>query len=110
MYKPEEPIGDVSYFEDHLKAMGKMTVDEKWNAIILGLLLLYTCTVTWTGLDLNLGFALVPFLLYLPFVKGATEKTIDKTNLQSYSLWQAAWQLVQWQLILALVISSLIFA
>lgn len=82
MYKPEEPIGDVSYFEDHLKAMGKMTVDEKWNAIILGLLLLYTCTVTWTGLDLNLGFALVPFLLYLPFVQGATEKTIDKTNLQ----------------------------
>lgn len=82
MYKPEEPIGDVSYFEDHLKAMGKMSVDEKWNAIILCLLLLYTCTVTWTGLDLNLGFALVPFLLYLPFVQGATEKTIDKTNLQ----------------------------
>lgn len=42
----------------------------------------FTVTVNLTGLDLNYGFALIPFALFLPFLNGATQKTIEKTNFE----------------------------
>lgn len=80
MYKPDQPLGEITYFEEQLKRMGKLTRKEKVNAIVLAILILYAFTVQWTGLPLEVGFALIPFLLFFPGISGADEKTIDKTN------------------------------
>ena len=80
MYKPDEPLGDITYFENQLRKMGKLTRREKANAIVLAILVLYAFTVQKTGLSLELGFALIPFLLFFPGIDGADNKTIDKTN------------------------------
>ena len=46
------------------------------------MLLLYSFTVNLTGLDLNYGFALIPFALFLPFINGATQQTVEKVNFE----------------------------
>lgn len=39
-------------------------------------------TVGWHKLDVNLGFALIPWMVYLPFLDGADTKTIKSVNLE----------------------------
>lgn len=80
MFRPKNGLGDVSYFQEHLDAMGKVSRREKVNAIVLGILVLYVFSVQWTGLSLELGFALIPFLLYLPGVRGAKDETVRGVN------------------------------
>lgn len=80
MFTPEEGLGEISWFEDQLKKMGKITREEKVNAFMLILLLIYVFTVDIHGLDVNLGFASIPWIVYLPFLKGADEKTIKKID------------------------------
>lgn len=80
MYRPKDGIGDLAYFRRQLDAMGKITQREKVNIAVLTLLILYVFTVQWTGLQMELGFAIIPFLLYLPGINGATEETLDKMN------------------------------
>lgn len=81
-YKPEEDLGDIEYFRQHLAKMGPISRREKANAVVLGVLLLYSFTVNLTGLDLNYGFALIPFALFLPFINGATQQTVEKVNFE----------------------------
>lgn len=81
-YKPEEDLGDIAYFRQHLAKMGPISRREKANAVVLGVLLLYSFTVNLTGLDLNYGFALIPFALFLPFINGATQQTVEKVNFE----------------------------
>ena len=80
-YKPEEDLGDITYFRKHLDALGPITRREKVNAIVLGVLLLYSFTVNLTGLDLNYGFALIPFALFLPFLNGRHAENHRKDQL-----------------------------
>ena len=79
-FKPEDGLGEVTYFRERLHEMGQITHREKANAVMLGLLLLYIFTVSLHKLDINLGFALIPWIVYLPFVKGADENTMKKMN------------------------------
>ena len=83
MYRPKEDMGDISYFKEQLDAMGKMTRWEKVNAIVLGVLIIYVFSVQWTGLPMEIGFAVIPFFLYLPCLNGAVDKTVDKTNFKT---------------------------
>lgn len=82
MFRPKEGLGDIKYFREHLDAMGKMSRREKVNAIVLVLLVLYVFTTEWTGLTMELGFAIIPFLLYLPGIDGAEFETALKTNFE----------------------------
>ena len=59
-YKPEEGLGEVTYFQEQLSAMGKVTRKEKANTIMLVLTLIYIFTINIHKLDINLGFALIP--------------------------------------------------
>ncbi len=47
--------------------MGKISRKEVVNAVVLGVLLVYIFTISIHKLDLNLGFAVIPFILFLPF-------------------------------------------
>lgn len=79
-YKPEEDLGQIEYFEEQLKKMGKVTRREKANVIMLIILLVYIFTVNIHKLDLSMGFALIPWMVFLPFVNGADEDTVKKYN------------------------------
>lgn len=83
MYKPEEKLGEITYFQEKLVAMGKITRREKVNLGVMILLLIYIFTVKIHGLELNWGYAIIPWLVYLPFLNGADEKTLFKLNWQS---------------------------
>lgn len=83
MYKPENDLGEINYFQEKLDAMGKISRREKVNMVVMILLLVYIFTVKFHGLDLNYGYAIIPWLVYLPFFNGADEKTLKKLNWQS---------------------------
>lgn len=76
-YQPEIRLDNITYFKDELEKMGKITLFERNNIIMLVILLVLIFTVDFTGLDVNLIFGIVPFLVYLPFMKGATQKTLS---------------------------------
>lgn len=80
MTKPEEALGDVVYFEEQLARMGKITKREKVNAVMLCVLLVYIFTISIHKMDLNLGFAVIPWLVFLPGLDGADEETVRGVN------------------------------
>lgn len=61
--------------------MGNITKREKTNAVMLALVLIYIFTINIHKLDLNLGFALIPWMVYLPFLDGADTNTMKKMNM-----------------------------
>jgi sodium-dependent dicarboxylate transporter 2/3/5 len=79
-YKPDKELGEITYFEEKLKEMGPISREEKWNALMLAILVVFIFTVSWHKLDINLGFAIIPWLVYLPGVNAATSDTIKKVN------------------------------
>ena len=81
IYKPDQKIGNIDYFKNELDSLGKVTREEKINAGVLLVLLIYIFTVNWHKLDLNLGFAIIPFMIFLPFLNGADPvKVAHKVN------------------------------
>lgn len=79
-YKPEENLGEIEFFKNKLAEMGPITRREKANAFMLALLLLYIFTIQIHKLDINLGFAIIPFIVYLPFIDGADASTANNIN------------------------------
>lgn len=79
-YKPTESLGEIRYFKEKLSAMGKMSKREKSNLFVAAILLLYIFTVDIHGMDISLGFAIIPWLVYLPFLDGADVDTLKKMN------------------------------
>lgn len=82
IWKPKEDLGDVSYFQEQLIKLGKFTRREKVNCFMMIFLLIYAFTTNIHGLDLNLGFAIIPWIVYLPFMNGADDHTMRKINWQ----------------------------
>jgi len=82
-YKPNIDLSNITYFRDELNKMGSITVRERNNVIMLTILLVLIFTVGFTGLDVSLIFGIVPFMVFLPFMKGADEKTLkEKMNFE----------------------------
>ncbi len=81
-YTPEEGLGEVTYFKENLAAMGPITRKEKSNLLMLVLVLIYIFTINIHQLDINLGFALLPWIVFLPFLNGADTNTLQKMNFQ----------------------------
>lgn len=79
-YKPEKELGEIVYFQEQLTLMGKITRKEKANIFVMILVLVYIFTVGLHKLDVNLGFALLPWLLFLPGIDGADADTFKKMN------------------------------
>ncbi|MEE0435981.1 MAG: SLC13 family permease [Peptococcaceae bacterium] len=80
MFKLDEPLGEVTWFKEQLTKMGPISREEKVNAIMLTILLIYVFTADFTGLDVNLGFAIIPWMVYLPFLNGAKAETVKKVD------------------------------
>lgn len=82
IFKPDEDIDltNITYFKEGLAQMGPVTKREKTNAVVLIILLVYVFTAGIHKMDVNLGFAIIPWLVFLPGLDGANEETIKKIN------------------------------
>lgn len=80
LYKPDNDLTKITYFQEKLNEMGKITRKEKSNMFVMLLLLIYIFTVDIHGLSIDLGFAILPWLVFLPGLNGADNNTIKKMN------------------------------
>lgn len=71
-----------SYFKDEIDAMGPISISEKKSAVFLVIFFAVLLSAPITGVDANLLFALAPWLLLLPGINVATEKSIRELNWQ----------------------------
>lgn len=81
-YKPEEAFNSGDYFKRELEAMGSISHREKVNAFMIACVLVYICSYNIHHLDLNYAFALVPYIVFLPFLNGADGETLKFVNWQ----------------------------
>lgn len=80
-YKPTQPLPEITYFEENLEKMGKMSREEKWNAFMVLCIILYVFTSKIHGLSINYAFCVLPWMVYLPFINAADSNTLRKVNL-----------------------------
>lgn len=80
IFKPEEPINGKEYFVEQLAAKGKLSSREIKCAAILVLYLVYILTYKYTGLSLEWGMALLPYLVAIPGIGAATDDDFNRIN------------------------------
>ena len=81
-YKPESEVpGEITYFKEKLAEMGPITRREKWNLIMLAMVLVYIFTVDLHHLSINYAFMIIPWIVFLPGINAADRKTLKKVNL-----------------------------
>ncbi len=69
------------YFEDELKKMGKLTIEEKRVCIVVSALFIYVLCQPFHGYSLNYAFMVFPYLLFLPVLKAGSPKAIARVNI-----------------------------
>ncbi len=79
-YKPTTDLSDVDYFNKMLQELGPITKFERNNIIMVVILLVLIFTVKFTGLDITMLFGIIPFMVWLPFMKGADANTLKVFN------------------------------
>ncbi len=79
-YKPDEDYTDTSYFQEQLTAMGPITREEKWNVVMMVLLILYIFTIGIHKKDIALGFMVIPWLVFLPGIDAAEISSLKTIN------------------------------
>ena len=66
----------MSYFKDEYAKLGKMSRDEKIGAILTVLLIVFMLTGNLHGIALDWGFIVLPWLMFFPGIKIATEEDV----------------------------------
>ena len=82
IYKPENgTLGDISYLQEQYDSLGKMTRVEKWNLVMMTIVLAYIFTVDLHGLNINYAFMIIPWMVLLPGINAADVNTVRNVNL-----------------------------
>ena len=76
IFKPKHKLPDVSYFKEEYAKLGKMSRDEKIGAILTVLLIIFMLTGNLHGIALDWGFIVLPWLMFFPGIKIATEEDV----------------------------------
>jgi len=81
LWKPDTQIASKEFFKEEYKKLGKASKDEKKVYAMLVVLFAYFFIAprVW-GLNANLGFIVLPWLCYLPFINLAQAEDIKKIN------------------------------
>ena len=82
-WKSNVTMQPVSFFDEELQAMGKMSTKEKKAGIFLIIFFTLLLTSPLTGWDPNILFALTPWVLLLPGIRVATMESVRELNWQS---------------------------
>lgn len=76
IFKPKHKLPDVSYFKEEYAKLGKMNREEKIGAILTVLLIIFMLTGNLHGIALDWGFIVLPWLMFFPGIKIATEEDV----------------------------------
>ena len=81
-YKPDHEIEGGDYFNAKLAELGKTTQKEKNAAVALIIILVYMLSCAVTGMNMNWGFMIVPWLCFMPipFLYCANQSTFKYMN------------------------------
>lgn len=83
VWKTDISLQSREYFKNELNKMGKMGKTEKKAVVFLVAFFALLISGPFTGIDANLLFALMPWILLLPGVNVATSKSIHQMNWQN---------------------------
>lgn len=75
-WKPDVPINGKQYFEEEYKKLGKMSSAEIKGLVIAVVIILLLLTTSITGFSGEWILALVPWVMFLPGIRVATEESI----------------------------------
>lgn len=78
--KPEEKMGEVSFFKEKLKELGKWEAAEKRMLCILLALTVYLFTSRWHGLGMVYGFVAALALAFVPGMELGDKSDLGKIN------------------------------
>lgn len=80
MYKIKSDGNVKEEFTQKLKALGPMTFTEKKAAVLAIVVVLYMVSSSFTGLPMDYGLMVFPWLAYVPGVKLASNKEFQEIN------------------------------
>ena len=78
MFGKDATLNGKDYFEKELRDMGKLSSDEKKVLVDIAILIAFIFTNTFHKIDVLWGFAVIPFLMYLPGLKVADGEDLKK--------------------------------
>ncbi len=79
-YKADRPLNGKAYFKEELEKLGPISHREKANILILCLVVGFLLTNPIHHLDSAYGFMIFPWLIFLPFINGATVECFKNMN------------------------------
>lgn len=82
-WKCNTSMQSSDYFKNELALMGPMGAAEKKAGVFMIIFFALLLTGPWTGVDTNLLFAISPWILLLPGIEVATQKSVRAMNWQN---------------------------
>lgn len=76
IFKPKKKLPGVEYFKEEYAKLGKMSRDEKIGAAFTIALIVFMMTGNIHGIALDWGFIVLPWLMFFPGIKIATEEDV----------------------------------
>lgn len=83
LWKSDVEMHTAEYFANELAAMGAMEAKEKKAAVFMIIFFALLLSGPWTGIDANLLFAIMPWLLLLPGINVASVDSVRRLNWQN---------------------------
>lgn len=80
IFKPKHKLPGVDYFKAEYAKLGKMDRDEKIGAILTVLLIVFMMTGNLHGIALDWGFIVLPWLMFFPGIKIASEDDVKAVD------------------------------
>ena len=82
MFGRNVQLNGREYFQAEYEAMGRLSADEKRVLVDILLLMTFIFTQSIHKIDVLWGFAVIPFLMYLPGLKVADETDLENVELE----------------------------
>lgn len=76
IFKPKKKLPGVEYFKEEYAKLGKMSRDEKIGAAFTIALIVFMMTGNIHGIALDWGFIVLPWLMFFPGIRIATEEDV----------------------------------
>lgn len=80
IFKPTMQYQNVSFFKNEYNQLGTMSVKEKKTLVGIILVLLFMLTGDFHHIDIDWGFILLPWILFIPLIKVGTWSDIKDTD------------------------------
>ncbi len=80
IFRPKQKILGKDFYQAEYEKLGKMHREEKIATALVIFIILFLLTGQWHGIELDWGFVVLPWLMFLPGLQIATEEDIRKID------------------------------